>query len=235
MKTARVVIFFIAILVTGRCQDDFSYLDEDRNDNVHDISEREEEFINEDDLNDKDERSDDEFIDEESDENLDEMKREERSDDESLEEENDENIDDISETEKRDDEEEKLADEDDIVRRETLEELRVQMKAAREAYREKVKACGVKHNFVPMEECKECRADCRETRTCRSCRQICRDERKELKSKDCDLTFDNTPRRKYYAQRRKEWFKKSNMQGRYRNFWRNMRNKILRLKNGRKD
>ncbi|XP_076074291.1 uncharacterized protein LOC143045575 [Mytilus galloprovincialis] len=229
MKTTRVVLFFIAILVVGQCQDDLGDLDEDSNDNVHDISEREEEFINEDDLNDKDERSEDEYIDEKNDENLDEMEREERSDDESLEEENDENIDDPSEIEKRDDEEEEVADDDDIVRRETLEELRVQIKAEKDAYKEKVKACGVKHKFVPMEKCFECRATCRETRKCRSCRPICRADRKELKSKDCDLTRDRTALKKYYAQRRKEWFKFSNMQSRYRNFWRKMRNRIHRL------
>lgn len=54
-----------------------------------------------------------------------------------------------------------VADDDDIVRRETLEELRVQIKAEKDAYKEKVKACGVKHKFVPMEKCFECRATCR--------------------------------------------------------------------------
>ncbi|XP_076075996.1 uncharacterized protein LOC143046821 [Mytilus galloprovincialis] len=230
-KTTRVVLFFIAILVAGKCQDDFGNLDEDSNDNVHDISEREEEFTDEDDLNDKDERSEDEFIDEESDENIDEMEREERSDDESLEEENDENIDNPSEIEKRDDEEEEVTTDDDIVKRETLEELREQMKAARKSYRDRIEACGVKHKFVPMENCKECRSTCRATRTCRSCRGTCKDDWNELNSKDCDLTFDRTAFQKYHALRRNEGKKnKPNGKG---NFWKRVRDRILRLKKGK--
>ncbi|XP_052068493.1 FACT complex subunit SSRP1-like [Mytilus californianus] len=231
MNTIRVVLFLIAILVAGKCQDDFGDLDEDSNDNAHDISEREEEFINEDDLNDKDERSEDEFVDEESDENLGEMEREERSDDESLEQENDENIDDISDNEKRDDEEEELTSEDDIVRRETLEELREQMKAARKSFRDRIEACGVKNNFVPMKNCKECRSTCRATRTCRSCRGICKDDWNELKSKDCDLTFDRTAFKKYHEQRRNEWENKK--QDGKRDFWKKIRDRVFRLKNGR--